>query len=68
MTLAQRKALEWLPADGSYKGRPRGLVRALASLSLGYPGCIRFDFLTESYRLTPLGQKLREEVLKVDGK
>jgi hypothetical protein len=67
MSAAQRKALEWLPADGSWKSDPGAISQALQSFSLHYPhhvesegGCFgKRGGWKWRYRLTPIGQNLR---------
>ena len=70
MTPAQRKALEWLPADGSWKsrtGKDAPSLNMLNRMTMAYPQHIESSRWGMCYyRLTPLGQKLREEVLKGD--
>lgn len=38
LTAAQRRASEWLPADGSWRTDPGRLTAALNSLSMAWPG------------------------------
>ena len=58
MTPAQRKALKWLPADGSWKTDPGPVAQALLNLSLSCPYGNRGGYKWR-YRLTPLEWELR---------
>lgn len=44
MTKAQKRALEWLPADGSWRIKPGRLVSALQSLSMAWPRCVQDEY------------------------
>jgi hypothetical protein len=44
MTKAQKRALEWLPPDGSWRTKPGRLVSALNSLSLAWPHCVQDEY------------------------
>ena len=43
-TRAQRRALEWLPSDGSWKTKPGRLSGALSSLRVGHRGLVEHQF------------------------
>lgn len=65
ITPSMRRALEWLPADGSWKIRPGPVAPALNSLALRRPGWINREWgkfgarggHAERWRLTPEGVK-----------
>jgi DNA-binding PadR family transcriptional regulator len=71
VTKAQRKALEWLLADGSWKTDPGRIAQAISSLSMNYRGYVEEQAgpfgqrggYKWRYRLTPAGQKFRAETL-----
>lgn len=70
LTDAQRKALEWLPADGSWRNKPGRLSAALNSLSIYIQGAVSMrqgefgvrDGFEQQWCLTESGQKLRASV------
>lgn len=43
-TDAQKRALEWLPSDGSWKTNPGRLTGALNSLALQHPDCVKHEW------------------------
>ena len=43
-TTAQRNALDWLPADGSWRIKPGKLAAALNSLSLSHRGLVECEW------------------------
>ena len=65
LTPAQRRALLWLPADGSWTKAPRSVSGALGSLVLYYGSLAEADFLPGrqkphyAYRLTAEGMEER---------
>lgn len=73
LTPAQRRALDWLPSDGSWRTKPGTLVSALSSLSLSAAcrGWVESQWGDSGprggrelrWRLTPLGVlgKAREQ-------
>ncbi len=44
LTDAQKRALDWLPADGAWKLNPGCLTAALNSLSFAWTGCIEHEW------------------------
>ena len=40
LTEAQKRARDWLPADGSWRTDPGRLTAALSSLSIAWPRCV----------------------------
>ena len=44
MTSAQRRALDWLPADGSWRTNPGRLAAALKSLSLNHKDWVESEW------------------------
>ena len=72
LTPAQRRALLWLPADGSWTKAPRSMSPAVSSLVLYYPRLARAELIGlhhhahYAYRLTAAGMAERakqEELL-----
>ncbi len=67
LTPAQRKALDWLPSDGSWRSKPGAVAQALASLSLYHRGIVEEQAgpfgqrggYGWRYRLTPGGIALK---------
>lgn len=53
LTAAQRRALEWLPADGTWRESGFRETYALASLLRGYPDVVRFEWRGAEYLLGP---------------
>jgi hypothetical protein len=52
LTLAQRRALDWLPRDGSWSGAPGRMSAAVSSLRLRHPALVDIE-----YREHPSGWK-----------
>lgn len=44
LTDAQKRARDWLPADGSWKTNPGRLTAALNSLSMAWQGCVECEW------------------------
>ena len=44
LTDAQKRARDWIPADGSWRADPGRLFAALSSLSMAWPGCVESDW------------------------
>lgn len=44
LTAAQRRAREWLPADGSWRTHAGRVAQALSSLSFAWPGCVETEW------------------------
>lgn len=44
LTAAQKRARDWLPADGSWRTDPGRLSAALNSLSFAWPGCVECEW------------------------
>jgi hypothetical protein len=44
LTDAQKRARDWLPADGSWRTDPGRLAAALNSLSRAWPGCVESEW------------------------
>lgn len=67
ITEAQRKALAWLPADGSMKTKPGKVSTALESLRLSHRGIVDKSYgdygprggRMVGYRLTESGKAMR---------
>lgn len=63
MTKAQKRALEWLPQDGSWRVRPGRLTAALSSLAMAWPHCVQDEYAQcgprggwmNRWRLTEIG-------------
>ncbi len=63
LTPAQRCAVDWLPADGSWRYRAGRMTAALSSLSLAWQGCVDSEWgpfsadgsLVRRWRLTERG-------------
>ena len=68
LTDAQRRAIEWLPANGTWKINPGRLAAALSSLSIAWQGCVECEWgkfglragRCQRWRLNSLGVELRE--------
>ena len=66
LTPAQKRALEWLPANGDWKTGAGRLVGALNSLSLRFSGTVEHKYdqfgprggWMSGYRLTPKGRSV----------
>lgn len=65
LTPAQRRALLWLPADGSQRKRVLGKPPSYQAMFLLRPSLAE-DVEFEIYRLTPLGQQVRALVAQED--
>jgi DNA-binding PadR family transcriptional regulator len=67
LTEAQRRAIEWIPADGSWKAKPGKLTAALSSLSMAWPGGVQCEWAKSGprggtehrWRLTEKGVEIR---------
>ncbi len=44
LTAAQKRARDWLPADGAWRINPGRLSAALNSLSIAWPGCVEREW------------------------
>lgn len=68
LTPAQRRALEWLPADGNWDRPHREALRGLANLARWHPNLVEVRIATyvgvpgkhKNYRLTADGVAERE--------
>lgn len=75
LTAAQKRAIDWLPADGSWRIHPGRTVAALQSLSLVWPGCLEREWgafgprggQTARWRLNSRGVETRKSAEIVDG-
>jgi hypothetical protein len=71
LTPAQRRALLWLPADGSWAKAPRSVSGAVSSLVLYYPQLARAELIGShhhayyAHRLTEAGmaERVRQDGL-----
>lgn len=63
MTDAQARALEWLPADGSWRSKPGRLMAAIDSLSLLRPRLVE----SESGSMGPRGGWISRYKLTQEG-
>ena len=71
-TVAQKRALEWLPADGGWKIRPGRMAAAISSLSTYYQTFVEAQAgpygprggHTWRYRLTPEGVAARQAMME----
>lgn len=69
LTNAQRKALDWLPADGGWRVKPGRLSAALSSLYLAHSGTVQCEWgdfgpkggREQRWRLTAAGLALFAE-------
>lgn len=50
LTDAQKRALDWLPKDGSWRPDPGRLTAALNSLSFAWPGCVTAEWAASGKR------------------
>ena len=72
MTEAQKKALDWLPSDGSWRMKPGRLAATLNSLKLYWSGYVECEWgnfglrggLGWRWRLTDKGVGLKKAVLQ----
>jgi len=70
LTEAQKRARDWLPADGSWRTDAGRLLAALNSLSFAWPGCVECEWSNcgprggrkMRWRLTDEGVRVREIV------
>lgn len=70
LTEAQKRARDWLPADGSWRANPGRLTSALSSLSFAWPGCVEVSWMPcgprgrkqPCWRLNERGVEVRQVV------
>jgi hypothetical protein len=70
LTDAQKRARDWLPADGSWRIKPGRMVSALSSLSIAWPQCVEAEWgkfgprggVEQRWRLNERGVEVREIV------
>ncbi len=70
LTEAQKRARDWLPADGSWRTDPGRLTAALSSLSIAWPRCVEREWTTcgprggmkQRWRLTERGVEVKAMV------
>ena len=68
LTEAQKRARDWLPADGAWRGNAGRFSAALNSLSIAWPGCVEMEWFgpclgggwKSRWRLTQNGVDLKE--------
>jgi len=68
LTEAQKRARDWLPADGAWRGNAGRFSAALNSLSIAWPGGVEMEWSEpgpggdwkSQWRLTPNGVDLKK--------